>query len=186
MYYAVCEHVCASVRLCVAKLYYVRHKFASSAICANDIDIIDIHWIWWPFAPDADYLFHVPVPFMRPPTRLETQSPPLYKVFYGYSNAASRRDPITVKWFAIQDRWKWAKKGGGGRDGAAAQKGPTVWATHYALPLYGAQICATKIVLKFFMSAYEMKEIAHICKMWPNKRKLKKVSRLADKLKYLA
>lgn len=114
MYYAVCEHVCASVRLCVAKLYYVRHKFASSAICANDIDIIDIHWIWWPFAPDADYLFHLPVPFMRPPTRLETQSPPLYKVFYGYSNAASRRDPITVKWFASQDRWKWAKKGGGG------------------------------------------------------------------------
>jgi len=90
MYYAVCEHVCASVRLCVAKLYYVRHKFASSAICANDIDIIDIHWIWWPFAPDADYLFYVSV--------------------------RNERDS----------------------------------------------------------------------KMWPNKRKLKKVSRLADKLKYLA
>lgn len=44
------------------KLYYVRHKFASSAICANDIDIIDIHWIWWPFAPDAEYLCCLPSP----------------------------------------------------------------------------------------------------------------------------
>lgn len=182
MYYAVCEHVCASVRLCVAKLYYVRHKFASSAICANDIDIIDIHWIWWPFAPDADYLFHVPVPFMRPPTRLETQSPPLYKVFYGYSNAASRRDPITVKWFASQDRWKWAKRGRGAGRCCGTEGSHGVGHSLCAAALWRPNLCYENCIKIFYVSVRNERD----SKMWPNKRKLKKVSRLADKLKYLA